>query len=75
MERIAVGFHGRPHWAKVQPQLRHRGIIMTSSQAFGSGSAYLRSVYPRWDDFFRLRAQLDPTNLFTNDWHDRVLCA
>jgi FAD/FMN-containing dehydrogenase len=27
---------------------------------------FLRRVYPRWDDFLRIREELDPTGRFLN---------
>ena len=44
---------GRPHWAK-DFALR--------------GDADFAPLYPRWHDFKRLRAQLDPDGVFVNDW-------
>lgn len=48
---------GRPHWGKWH--------TLTAAE--------LRGVYPRWDDFVGLRAQLDPTGLFGSPAIDRVL--
>ena len=50
---------GRPHWAKY----------------FSVSSQTLRARYPRWDDFQRLRAQLDPAYRLRNAYTDRVLGA
>lgn len=33
----------------------------------GRGARYLRRQYPRWDDFLRLRAELDPLGIFLNE--------
>ena len=44
----------RLHWGKHLPADRSRG------------ARYLRKQYPRWDDFLRLRARLDPFGLFLN---------
>ncbi|GAA0319480.1 FAD-binding protein [Kineococcus aurantiacus] len=44
-------FPARPHWGK-QPYLRDR--------------EFFRTLYPRWDDFVRLRRRLDPTGTFLN---------
>lgn len=48
---------GRPHWGKM-----HR-----------LGAEELRERYPRFDDFRRLRAELDPGGLFDNPYLTRVL--
>lgn len=48
IEFIVRAFDGRPHWGK-----KH------SLQA-----EQLASLYPRWDDFMRLRRQLDPDGVF-----------
>ena len=57
VEAIAVGLGGRPHWGK-----RHFRT-----------AADLAPAYPRWDDFQRLRARLDPGGTFRNAYTDRVL--
>lgn len=50
--------HGaRPHWGKRHP----------------ATAAELRGLYPRWDDFARVRAELDPEGRLANDHLDRVL--
>lgn len=50
--------HGaRPHWGKRHP----------------AGAAELRSLYPRWADFARVRSEFDPDGRFANDHLDRVL--
>jgi L-gulono-1,4-lactone dehydrogenase len=50
--------HGaRPHWGKRHP----------------AEAADLRPLYPRWDDFAGVRAELDPDGRFANDHLDRVL--
>jgi L-gulonolactone oxidase len=50
---------GRPHWGKVHYQ----------------DATSLRGVYPRFDDFTKLRENLDPTGLFVNPYLERVLGA
>jgi L-gulonolactone oxidase len=52
-----AGWEGRPHWAKT--------FFLTPTE--------LRRVYPRWDSFQKVRAQLDPTGMFSNPFLDRVL--
>lgn len=48
---------GRPHWAS----------------AHDKTAAELRALYPRFDDFCQLRAELDPRGLFLNPHLARVL--
>ncbi len=57
VEAIACDYHGRPHWGK-----RHFRT-----------AADLAPLYPRWDDFQRVRARLDPGGVFANAYTDRVL--
>ena len=57
VEAIADEYGGRPHWGK-----RHFQTAET-----------LAPRYPRWHDFQRLRARLDPEGLFANAYTDRVL--
>lgn len=56
-ERIAGEAGGRPHWGKMH----------------GLDAAALRQRYPRFDDFLRLRAEVDPAGVFSNAYLDRVL--
>lgn len=56
-EEIFARYDGRPHWGKLH----------------GLGAAELRPLYPRWDDFQRVRARWDPDGVFTNDYVRRVL--
>ncbi len=57
VEAIAGDYDGRPHWGK-----RHFRT-----------AADLAPLYPRWDDFRRIRARLDPEGVFANAYTDRVL--
>jgi L-gulonolactone oxidase len=56
-ESIAAAVGGRPHWGKMH----------------GLDASALRERYPRFDDFRRLRSEIDPTGLFRNAYLDRVL--
>lgn len=56
-EAIVAEHAGRPHWGKLHTLDAER----------------LRPLYPRFDDVLRVRADLDPTGLFRNDYLDRVL--
>src|SRR5690606_35642538 len=57
VEQIMIYFGGRPHWGKMHTRDR----------------AYLRSVYPRFDEFVAVRDELDPDRLFANPYLVRVL--
>jgi L-gulono-1,4-lactone dehydrogenase len=57
VERIMSEYDGRPHWGK-----RHFQTAAT-----------LEKLYPRWGDFQRVRARLDPQGRFRNPYTDRVL--
>lgn len=57
VERIMDTYGGRPHWGKMHFQ--HAGS--------------LADRYPGWDDFQKVRAQLDPEGRFTNPYLERVL--
>ncbi|WP_410658662.1 D-arabinono-1,4-lactone oxidase [Amycolatopsis sp. lyj-112] len=48
---------GRPHWGKMHDL----------------DAATLRSRYPRFDDFQRVRKEVDPAGVFANTYLDRVL--
>ena len=56
-EAIAVNHGGRPHWGKLHTR----------------DADYLRSVYPRFDDFVAVRDQVDPERRFGNRYLERVL--
>jgi FAD-linked oxidoreductase len=51
VEPIFWKFGGRPHWGKIH----------------SLGYAELKTLYPRFDDFCALRAQLDPRGRFLNE--------
>ncbi|MCD2442761.1 FAD-binding protein [Agromyces sp. SYSU K20354] len=57
VEAIMRGFGGRPHWGKLHTQTAES----------------LREVYPRFDDFLRVRDELDPDGRFVNAYLERVL--
>jgi L-gulono-1,4-lactone dehydrogenase len=56
-ESIVAGVAGRPHWGKL-----HR-----------LDAERLRPLYPRFDDFRRIRAEVDPEARFGNGYLTRVL--
>ncbi|MEO6088143.1 MAG: D-arabinono-1,4-lactone oxidase [Umezawaea sp.] len=56
-ERIAGAVGGRPHWGKMHTL----------------GADTLRERYPHFDDFRRVRDEVDPEHVFTNPYLDRVL--
>ena len=57
VEAIMIELGGRPHWGKLH----------------GRDASSLRGVYPRFDEFVRLRDRLDPGRLFGNRYLVRVL--
>jgi FAD/FMN-containing dehydrogenase len=57
VEQLMRGFGGRPHWGKLHTQ----------------SAETLRELYPRFDDFLRVRDELDPERRFANPYLDRVL--
>lgn len=57
VEAIMRDYEGRPHWGKLH---------------FRSADD-LRDLYPEWDAFAALRAELDPDGTFRNPYLDRVL--
>ncbi len=56
-ESIVAGVAGRPHWGKLHSLDAER----------------LRPLYPRFDDFRRVRAEVDPEARFGNAYLTRVL--
>ena len=56
-EAIAAEVAGRPHWGKLH----------------SLDAGRLRSLYPRFDEFRRVRAEVDPENRFGNAYLARVL--
>ncbi|MCL4116242.1 UNVERIFIED_CONTAM: hypothetical protein GTU68_040993 [Idotea baltica] len=57
VEAIMDEFDGRPHWGKMHFQT----------------AATLQHRYPEWDAFQTMRAEYDPSGMFSNDYTDRVL--
>lgn len=56
IEEIFTRHEGRPHWGKMHTR----------------DAAYLAACYPHWDDFRRIRAELDPHGVFLNDYLRRL---
>src|SRR5215469_1003318 len=56
IEKIFQNHNGRPHWGKMH--------TMTADQ--------LAAAYPRWDDFLRLRTELDPKGIFLNPYLEKL---
>ncbi|MGH2882497.1 MAG: D-arabinono-1,4-lactone oxidase, partial [Solirubrobacteraceae bacterium] len=52
IEASLARFAGRPHWGKVST----------------APAATIAPLYPRMDEFLRLRDRLDPGRMFVNDW-------
>ena len=57
VERIFLKYGGRPHWGK----------------RFRAKDEQLSKLYPKWEDFKALRAQMDPTNKFLNAYTTKLL--
>ena len=57
VEAVFRNHQGRPHWGKLHQM----------------GARQLAGLYPKWDDFARVRAQLDPKGVFLNPFLTRVL--
>ncbi|MEZ5166596.1 MAG: D-arabinono-1,4-lactone oxidase [Acidimicrobiales bacterium] len=57
IERIMDDYDGRPHWGKLHFQ----------------NHTTLAPRYEGWDDFQRIRAEVDPDGRFSNPYTDRVL--
>lgn len=55
-EELATKHQGRPHWGK----------------EFNVDSDYLRSVYPKWNEFIELRRGIDPEKQFSNPMLNRL---
>jgi len=58
-EALMGEYSGRPHWGK----------------SFDRTPGQLRALYPRFDDFAALRADLDPRGVFRNRFIDRIFPA
>jgi FAD/FMN-containing dehydrogenase len=52
IEEIFKRYQGRPHWGKIHTR----------------SAGELAELYPRWHDFRRVRAALDPQGIFLNDY-------
>ncbi|HLH61644.1 MAG TPA: D-arabinono-1,4-lactone oxidase [Ktedonobacteraceae bacterium] len=52
IEEIFRRYDGRPHWGKMHTRTAEE----------------LAGLYPRWHDFRRIRARLDPQGMFLNDY-------
>jgi FAD-linked oxidoreductase len=59
VEEVMTGIGGRPHWGKLHTR----------------DASYLRTVYPRFDDFVALRDELDPGRRFGNPYLTQVFGA
>lgn len=55
-EELGIKHQGRPHWGK----------------EFTVGSDYFRSVYPKWDEFVKLREEMDPSGRFMNGMLEKL---
>ncbi len=57
VETIMNDYEGRPHWGKFHYQIHD----------------VLAERYPQWERFAAVRAEVDPSGTFRNDYLDRVL--
>jgi L-gulonolactone oxidase len=57
IEALFRRYEGRPHWGKMHTL----------------DAAALAGLYPRWEDFRRVRTALDPRGIFLNDYLRRLL--
>jgi D-arabinono-1,4-lactone oxidase. len=46
--------------------------VHTGQSTFYAGVDYIKSLYPRFDDFRKLRGELDPKRMFYNRFVDGV---
>lgn len=51
MEQLLAKYEGRPHWGKWHSLVQ----------------AQLSQLYPKWDEFRRIRTEFDPEDIFIND--------
>jgi len=59
---LLAPFQFRPHWGKYLP-----------AGDSNLGSKYLKKRYPKWKQWMQLRAQVDPNQVFVNDyWRDHL---
>lgn len=56
VENIFIKHGGRPHWGK----------------RFKAKDKEFETLYPKWNDFKKLRQELDPTNKFLNNYLKKV---
>lgn len=59
IEEIFLKHGGRPHWAK----------------RFTAKDSEISKVYPKWEDFKKLREKLDPNNKFLNPYLTKLVAA
>ncbi|GIV42949.1 MAG: hypothetical protein KatS3mg035_0072 [Bacteroidia bacterium] len=56
-EEIFLSYGGRPHWGKMHTQK----------------ADYLKTKYPKWQDFLQVRQEMDPEGLFLNNHLKEIL--
>lgn len=59
-------YNFRPHWGKYLPDADWGKF--PPDPANPQGVPYLQGVYPKWKNWMDLRAQLDPKQVFVNDY-------
>lgn len=66
-----LGF--RLHWGKYLPDASTPWTPDPARPELRSWIDYLRSLYPRWDDFMAVRDRMDPDQVFVTDYWRRHL--
>lgn len=81
---LLIPFGFRPHWAKYMPagnsivggnstiegKTKKKKLSKGSNLTF---SNYLKNSYPKWEQWMKLRDQVDPDQVFVNDyWRDKM---
>lgn len=56
VEEVFAHYSGRPHWGKMHNLTEEK----------------LASIYPKWDDFLRVRRELDPDGVFLNAYLQKL---
>jgi len=64
---------GAPSPSRPHSLIERAPPVPTTLQSHSLTAAQCRALYPRFDEFLQLRAQLDPGGLFLNDYLERHL--
>jgi D-arabinono-1,4-lactone oxidase len=63
----------RVHWGKHVPSANTPWHGWAQDPGAGSWTAYLRRQYPQWDNFLRIRKEMDPKGIFLTPYWERRL--